>query len=153
MATTVPTITDLKTSFEIDSSIKDPRLTFCLNNAIRKVKKNVGTVLFAEVFPDPQGSLEEEDQIRHDDFCTAIINYSIINLLTNANLRIRASGQVKKEIVNYSEMSTGNVTHEYLTPSEVREWKSTLSGEADGLISTYLPDSGPGFSTTRILRA
>lgn len=155
MAST-PSVNDLKAAYQIDSNVKPAtRLDFSLANAIRGVKKTLGVSLFNIIFPDttPTG-LSDEDQIRFDDIHAAIIKLAMAEVLTNVNLRIRDSGQIKEENTSQSELSTGNVTVKYLTPDEVQKWKSSLIAEANGLIGIYVETASySGLTTTRIQRA
>lgn len=142
----VPSLTELKKSFSV-ADIGDERLQFCLDGAIRRAKKRLGLDLFDLIFNSTPVTPEEE--LRFESITSAILHLAMAAVLINANMRIRRSGQVKREQdVGSPGMSGNQITNEYLSPTEINQWRSTLIAEAEVLISEYEPEPSGASSET-----
>ena len=147
----VPVIADLTAKFQIDSSIATTRLQWCLDTALRKVKKLIGQTAYDEIFDGDTSTLTDswqdtdatnvnETADRIADVTDATFYFAMANVLENANMRIRASGQVVRETDAGSPALGGGsqITNQYLSPKEVAEWRGQMLSQADALISPYI---------------
>lgn len=165
----VPQVSDLRLRFAVAAEIGEDRIQFGLDNAGFLVKRRIGIEAFNEVFNGVTPTIEDSEYLdtnttntdeialRAGSVTTAFYYYAMADVLINANLRIRASGSVKKEQdAGSPSMQRANaIDNEYLTPKEVREWIAQLKGDADVLIAPYVVEQEPPnvSSVGRLVRA
>lgn len=143
-------VADIRSSYDVATVISDSRIEFCIGNAQRKVKKVIGSDQYDRAFDSPVASGDEELAA---DVTEATIKLSMAEILINANLRIRASGQViKEQDAGSPGMSTSNqVENQYLTPEQVDSWRDRLVNDAMDLLREYsLTGQVQGMGTLRI---
>lgn len=152
-----PTTDDLKNAFEIATQIGTSRLQFCLNGSLNWCKRKIGVEAYNQVFGSDASTLldsayldenittTDEVALRLAEVTAAVLNYAMANLVQNANLRIRSSGQVKREQDAGSPAAGAGmqIQNEYLSPKEALEWADRLMATANRLLGPYMIEQEP----------
>lgn len=148
----VPQVSDLRLRFAVAAEIGEDRIQFGLDKAGRKIRRKVGIEAFNEIFDiepptvvdseylDTNTTADDEIALRAGEVTDAYYYYAMADIVLNANLRLRASGSVKKEQdAGSPSMQRANaIDNEYLSTAEVMQWANELNGRADALIAPYV---------------
>ena len=145
----VVTVQDVKDAYDVASQIASTRLNFCLDNANRKVRRLIGTDYHTRAFATPVASTDTD---LASDATEAVIKLTMAEVLVNANLRIRPSGQVIKEqdAASPAMGRSAQIVNEYLTPEQVDAWRDRLISDALSLISPWTLEGTGGMGTIQI---
>lgn len=149
----VPTSDDLNQRFDISSQIAVERTDWALELALSDVERAVGIDVYNEIFNAATSTVEDspddadstttnEEASRLRDVTNAVYFKAMAYCLENANLRIRASGSVKREqdAGSPAMVSSAQVVNEYMTPEEITTMKAGLEAKAADLLQPYLLD-------------
>lgn len=119
---------NLRDWFDLAAEIKEPRITYCLEQAELTLREWVTD----ESFDEAEGN---DTTTKAKVFKHCLGKLAIAELLLNTNIRIRRSGLVKTEKDDISN----NKQNEYLTPSEMMILRDEYLAEANQKADAYRP--------------
>lgn len=134
------TAEELQELFDIVQEIKPVRLSFCISQAERTLRKLLTNAVYDAETP--------ASQVAGLQFAEA--HYAVYHLLLNTSLRIRRSGLVKKEQESGASVQN-NAAHEYYTPKEIGELRKEFLEAAETAALPFQPVATAKSKNTSVL--